>query len=152
MNHSEPFPQANNLEKVISLLNVDKEENLAVNAVLEPLLGVSNSRQVCYYLSAGRYIGFIGEGRTFSELGHKLRSMCPTEQKAEIARIIVADPVFGTVYFRQKMLGFIFDHDDITSIMKACGVIMETEKMYIRRGSTISSWIKAIYEMEQEMM
>ena len=148
MNYDEPFPQANDLEKVIALLNVDREGTLCNNAYLQTLLGVGSDRQVCYYLSAGRFIGFVGKGRTFSPLGNRLREMGPTEQKAEIARIIVADQVFGTIYFRQKFLGFTFDEDDIKTIMMECGVPLGTDGMYSRRSSTISSWIKYINSME----
>lgn len=148
MNYNEPFPQANDLEKVISLLSVEREESLSNNGFLQTLLGLGSDRQVCYYLSAGRFIGFIGKGRTFSPLGDKLRALGPTEQKAEIARIIVADQVFGTIYFRQKFLGFTFDENDIKTIMMECGVSLRTDGMYSRRSSTISSWIKYINSME----
>lgn len=148
MNGNVPFPQANDFEKVITVLNVDNAEKLKNYESMCILLGDISSRQVDYYESACIYLGLVTKEKTFTELGLKIRKLNGVQQEVALARTIVADEVFGTVYFLQKMLGVTLENNDVVKIMKK-SVPLSTEKMYIRRASTVMSWVKWIISKEK---
>lgn len=144
------FPQADNFEKVLSIVNIDDEKHLKNNDFLGTILGSVTNRQVLYYVSACKYLGLISKNRTFTTLGHNIRQMKGNIQNAELSRLIVSDPIFGTVYFQQKFFGLYFDKFDIVNVMKKY-IQLNTDKMYDRRASTVSSWIKWVYDHEKSI-
>ena len=106
-------------------------------------LGDITPRQVDYYISACIYLGLLDERKVFTELGQHLHVMGATAQIAELARYIISDEIFGTVYFRQKVLGFELGNEDVVDIMKE-HIVFESEAMYKRRASTVMSWVRWI--------
>lgn len=118
INKEAPFPQADDFEKVLAIINVDDPENLKKNDYVSMVIGELTDRQVGYYLAACKYLGLIDYNREFTLEGKWIRTLTGAIQCAEIARIIVSDEVFGSVYFQQKVLGFKFDKDDVVEIMK----------------------------------
>ncbi len=136
-----PFPQANDFEKVIAILNIDKAEKLVDKKHLSSILDMVTDRQVQYYLSACAYLGLINKVKKFTKLANELRTLNSSEQTIELARLIVSDKVFGNVYFSQKMYGMKLSTDEIVDIMKARGVLFDSEEMYKRRAQTVASWI-----------
>ena len=95
--------------------------------------------------------GIINKDKEFTEIGQRLRNLYGIEQKAELARVIVSDEIFGSVYFRQKMLGVKLEREDIIEIMKQY-VVFDSEPMYARRASTVISWIKWILNNEEKLI
>ena len=146
-----PFPQANDFEKIIAIVNVEDDTKLKNYSGMGGYLGDISSRQVDYYISACVYLNIINKDKEFTEIGQRLRSLYGIEQKAELARVIVSDEVFGSVYFRQKMLGVKLEREDVIEIMKQ-HVTFECEPMYVRRASTVISWIKWINNNEEALM
>lgn len=136
-----PFPQANDFEKVITILNIENAEKLVDKKYLSSLLDMVTDRQVQYYLSACAYLGLINKEKKFTKLAHELRTLNSSEQIIELARLIVSDKVFGNVYFSQKMYGMKLSTDEIVDIMKTQGVVFDSEEMYKRRAQSVSSWL-----------
>ena len=97
------------------------------------------------------YLNIINKNKEFTEIGQRLRSLYGIEQRAEFARIIVSDEIFGSVYFRQKMLGIKLEREDIIEIMKQY-IAFDSEPMYLRRASTIISWVKWILNNEETLI
>lgn len=143
-----PFPQANDFEKVMMVINVDKPEKLKDYNYMSVYLEDISDRQVDYYITACTYLGLINKNKEFSKLGESLRSKVGIEQMAELSRIICSDEVFGYVYFKQKFIGAELDKEEIIEIMKE-RVSFNSEAMYVRRASTIMSWIRWIKEKEE---
>lgn len=146
-----PFPQANDFEKIIAIVNVDDDTKLKDYSGMGVYLGDISSRQVDYYISACVYLNIINKDKEFTEIGQRLRNLYGIEQKAELARVIVSDEIFGSVYFRQKMLGVKLEREDIIEIMKQY-VVFDSEPMYARRASTVISWIKWILNNEENLI
>jgi hypothetical protein len=146
-----PFPQANDFEKIIAIVNVDDDTKLKDYSGMGVYLGDISSRQVDYYISACVYLNIINKDKEFTEIGQRLRNLYGIEQKAELARVIVSDEIFGSVYFRQKMLGVKLEREDIIEIMKQY-VVFDSEPMYARRASTVISWIKWILNNEETLI
>jgi len=143
MDNAIPFPQADDFEKVISLLKIDDEEDLQSNMKISIQLGEITDRQVNYYLSAAAYLGLI-EGRKYTELGKKIREYDLIEQRIELIRLILSDEVFGTIYITEKRLGIKLSKEEIIDIMKKT-VSFNSEEMFKRRAQTVASWVAWIH-------
>lgn len=143
INSKAPFPQANDLSKVISVLNIPEESQLINYPYMRVYLGDISDRQVDYYISACIYLGLVDKDKNFTDDGIHLRTLVGIEQIAELSRIIVSDKVFGTVYFQEKMLGIHLEKEDVVEIMKDL-VDLESNAVYERRSSTVLSWINWI--------
>lgn len=146
-----PFPQADDFEKVIAIINIDNESRLKDYDSMCVYLGDVSDRQVGYYTSACMYLNILNKEKEFTEIGKRLRKLRGIEQKAEIARIIVQDDVFGSVYFLQKMSGLKLERAEVVDIMKKY-VQFDSEPMYQRRASTIMSWVKWILSNEESII
>lgn len=146
MNTTIPFPQANDFNKVITVLNTD-ESKLSDYSAMCIVLGDITSRQVDYYESACMYLGLMTKDKCFTTLGHSIRNMAGIEQTIALSRLIVSDVVFGTVYFYHKCLGVELDRDDVIGIMRRY-VSFASEEMYNRRSSTVLSWVRWILDNE----
>ncbi|MDD7607641.1 MAG: hypothetical protein SPJ52_04340 [Candidatus Enterosoma sp.] len=143
MDKNIPFPQADDFNKVITLLNIDSENNLKNKSKVSILFDGIADRQVQYYLSACMYLGFIDEKKEFTPLGKKLRSLSRTEQEIELAQMIVSHDIFGHVYFLEKRLETKLDRNYVIELLKTY-VKFESEEMYKRRSQTIIKWIEWI--------
>lgn len=137
------FPQADDFEKIISLLNINREEDLSNNNKISALLGSITDRQVSYYVSAAEFLGLVKKEngkRNFTEKGKNLRKMNSYMQEVELASTILESPVFAKVYSLEKIVG----HQDCYDISK---VIKEkypnySEAIYKRRAQTVMSWLQ----------
>lgn len=139
------FPQANHIERVIRVMSVDSPEEIKDKAHMCKILGNITGRQVQYYLAACEYLGLTKADRTFTELGEYVRNLPYTAKVIQMARIILADSVFGTVYFSEKKYGYKFDIEEIIAVMRLyCDL---SEPVYRRRAQTVSSWLKWINEL-----
>lgn len=147
--HPAPFPQANDINKVIKIINIDHEDNLKDYGYMCMYLGDISNRQVDYYISACTYLNLIGTNKEFTDLGLILRGLTGVEQSVRLAQIIVSDIVFGEVYFMQKFLGIDMTVEDVAERMKKY-VVFDSEAMYLRRSSTVCSWIKWILRQEEQ--
>ena len=89
------------------------------------------------------------KNKEFTDLGLILRGLTGVEQSVRLAQIIVSDIVFGEVYFMQKFLGIDMTVEDVAERMKKY-VVFDSEAMYLRRSSTVCSWIKWILRQEEQ--
>jgi hypothetical protein len=136
-----PFPQADDFEKVISLLNIKEESSLKDKTCVSILLGDIDNRQVQYYLSALMYLDMVQSNKCFTAKGKYIRSLGFSKQIVELAKAIISRDVFGTVYFTEKLLEVKMNRDEVIEIMKEF-VEFATETMYIRRSQTVIKWIE----------
>ena len=136
------FPQANDLDKVITIMSIEEPCLIKNRMHLSHILGDVTGRQVDYYVSACIYLGFITPDRSFTPYGLEVLSLQHSEKIVEIARRIISDSVFGGVYFTQRMIGAPLDRDEIISLMKAH--ISLTDSLYNRRAQTVVRWVEWI--------
>lgn len=139
-----PFPQANDFEKLVKIINIDQEDRLGDKQYMSVQIDMVTDRQVQYYISACAYLGLINDNKEFTDIAHELRNMNSSEQIIELARLIVSEPVFGKAYFTQKLYGVKLATDDIVEIMKDSNVHFDSEAVYTRRAQTVSSWLSWI--------
>lgn len=136
------FPQANNLDKIFNIINIEKQEDLLNDSTMMEILEVTTVRQISYYVSACNYLGLL-EGRTFSNFGIKVRHLNIDNQVAIIASRIVSKPIFGQVFFSYLFSGVRLSLEEISEliILYYGNESISTSK---RRASTVNSWIQWI--------
>lgn len=140
--NSYTFPQANDLEKVITVMSIARADLIRDRVHIAHILGDVSDRQVTYYVSACVYLGFITPNREFTEYGREVLSMPRSEKIVEIVRRIISDPIFGYVFFMQRLLGVKLEREDIIDLMKKHTVL--TEELYKRRAQTVVKWVEWI--------
>lgn len=146
-----PFPQADDFNKVVRIMEISSEDNLSDFQFMSAYLDGISDRQVSYYLSAAAYIGLIDKTKHFTELGNRIRKMNTYSRIVEYIRLLMSDPVFGKVYIAQKVLAVTYELEDVAEVIREfypdyC------EPIYKRRGQTVLSWIKWINDqMNQEL-
>lgn len=136
------FPQANDLEKVITVMSIARADLIRDRVHIAHILGDVSDRQVTYYVSACVYLGFITPTREFTEYGLEVLAMPRSEKIVEIARRIISDSIFGYVFFMQRLLGIKLEREDIIDLMKKHTIL--TEELYKRRAQTVVKWVEWI--------
>lgn len=143
MENKIPFPQADDFEKVIKLINLENVEKYNDKIALSMILGDIADRQVQYYLSACMYLGILDEKKNLTSKGVSIRKLNYAGQVVELSRIIVSDEIFGEVYFMQKYLEVKLTREDVIGIMKK-KISFNSEELYKRRAQTVIKWIEWI--------
>lgn len=143
-----PFPQANDFAKIIKIININDPSKLRDYSYMRSYLNYISDRQVDYYISACVYLALINKNKEFTEAGLELREKKGIYREAELYRAVISDDVFGLVYFLQKIKGTELSNEEIIEIMHK-KMSFKSEAMYVRRASTIVSWLKWIDSKEK---
>lgn len=145
MNSNVPFPQANDMNKIISLVMAD---NIVLYDKKEAMkvLNVTTERQVAYYLSALLYLNYINHDKEFTELALSLK-----ESKNKLMRNIY-DKLISEPLFKEA-------HDCCLDMYKVnvedlrFRIAQENptmaESTVNRRASTIKAWVEWMYTYEK---
>ena len=141
-NNEYPFPQADNFDRIVSIVNIQDIETLKDKHALSVILGEITERQVQYYISACQFLGILDSDKNFTEKGDYIRSLGESEQFVEFAKLIVSKDIFGDVYFSQTMLGSYFSREDVIEIMHSRNLGFESDEMYKRRAQTVVKWVE----------
>ena len=149
MDKNIPFPQADDFNKIISLLNIEDESLLKNKNKISMLFDGIAERQVQYYLSACMYLGLINNKKEFTITGKRIRGLSRTEQDIELAQLIVSHDVFGHIYFLEKRISAKLDRNDVVDCLKKY-VSFDSEEMYKRRSQTVIKWIEWINTLFNE--
>lgn len=143
-----PFPQADDLNKVIYLLNevaINPESGSTVDEIFLnntslSILGLGCDRQYGYYFNALKWLGLaIKDGETIkaTEEGLRVASYGLHQQFIEIANIISTNPVF-----RYFLMGRPDNDISIIEYMKQHKI--DSQITINRRMKTVASWIDTL--------
>ena len=141
-----PFPQADNMNKIILLLNLEDEELLLDRIFLSRFLGGISQRQVSYYTSAMKYLGLMTRERKYTPRAIYMRGLSTLFQNIELARIVISDPLLARVYFMEKALETKLEKEDIIEVMREF-ISLGSDEMYRRRSQTVIGWISWINDL-----
>lgn len=139
-----PFPQANSVYKILDLINDLNNQSLTLKEIAE--MYDFDIRQACYYIAAGRYLGFISKQSTIlTNDGKKLVAMNYKEKNLALVRAILAHKPF---YFALEsyLKNFDFDLDAITDFILSCRSELSYQTAR-RRTSTVISWVTWIINL-----
>ncbi len=150
-----PFPQADNLKRVINLCELLVQETMTKDEITQNY--AFDSRQTNYYTDAGRYLGLINK---FSEDGEIMFSL--TEEGRRIVRsryrlrqlklveTILKHRVFNQVlnlYLKSRKMP---SKSRIVEVMKTSDLYqVEAESTFQRRASTVAGWVKWILDLQR---
>lgn len=144
--NSVPFPQADNIDKLLKIININSPASLSDKTRMKVILGDITERQVQYYLNAVIYLDVINSKKEFTEFGMHIRNSNSVEQMILLSQKIVSKDVFGIVYFSELISGCKLTKEEIIAIMKKY-VIFNSEQLYLRRAQTVISWIEWIHSI-----
>lgn len=135
-----PFPQADDFNKVILLINFPKEK-LKDNEYIKTNLHDITERQVSYYISAAQYLNVIDSKRNMTDVGLKLQTLNSAEQTIELIRIMIADEIIGTAFLTELIYDFQLEKEELISMIRK-KYPTYSDKIYGRRAQTLKSWLK----------
>lgn len=135
-----PFPQADNFDRIVKILDVNDEKNLSDFEFMCAFLDGITDRQVSYYLSAAMYLGILDREKHYTAIGIEIKKMDHYSRISELIRLLISDKIIGKIYVSQKVLGLTYNKDDIAEIIKQ-GYPEYSEPIYKRRAQTVQSWL-----------
>lgn len=145
MNNSIPFPQANDINKVITLVQAG-DEIIEDKEKAKEVINVGTPRQVSYYLSALQYLKYLGQNKKLTERALKLKNS-KSELVSDIYNQLLEDKLFGKAYHDFKATGKV-NIDKVTSDLKKENQRL-SESTLRRRASTIRSWVEWMYGIDK---
>ncbi len=146
MNNFIPFPQANDINKVIALVQAG-DDIIENKEKAKEVIKVGTPRQVSYYLSALQYLKYLGQNKKLTERALKLQNS-KSELVSDIYNQLLEDKLFGKAYHDFKVTGKV-NIDKVTSDLKKENKRL-SESTLRRRASTISSWVEWMYGIDKE--
>jgi DNA adenine methylase len=135
------FPQANSINKVMSLIKIKEPKNLNNVDVLKNLLNVKTYRQVQYYIMALRYLGIIDHKKQFSKFGKNIRSLNSKAFGVELATHIRNMDIFKEIYLEEQSRGFFLTIEEIAHLIRRNNIGF-SDSTYRRRASTAAKWLE----------
>ena len=145
MNNSIPFPQANDINKVITLVQAG-DEIIENKEKAKEVINVGTPRQVSYYLSALQYLKYLGRNKKLTERALKMKNS-KSELVSDIYNQLLEDKLFGKAYHDFKATGQV-NIDKVTSDLKKENQRL-SESTLRRRASTIRSWVEWMYGIDK---
>ena len=149
MNNNIPFPQANDMTKIIKLVMADEEVLNDKDKAME-LIQVGTSRQVAYYLSALLFLKYITHDKKFTELAKSIKTN-EMEVKKNIHSQLLNNDTFKEYY----LMFFDSKKIDVGVIKKSLlgdkGNKKLSESTLNRRASTIKAWVEWMYNFDEEL-
>ena len=147
-----PFPQANDFNKIVSILNIENEKTLHSDRLLGAYLDGIAERQSRYYIAAAQYLEFLDNERNFTEFAKRIRAYHDYLQRVEILQKLLGDTVIGRIYVSEKLYDIEYQKEDVIDIIKEQypnykGTILE------RRAQCALSWVnwvkKQLHELDE---
>ena len=144
-NKKYPFPQANDFNKILLLLNIDNESLFNDKEYLKIYLDLGTERQISYYLSAFQFLGLIDDEKKFTSYALDIKNQSYDIKILMLCRTIISLPVFGEVFFEKYLFNVDFSTDQIAQLIS---IIYDIENYEVckRRTSTVMRWLKWIEE------
>lgn len=154
-NTKTPFIQANSFERIISLMEILFEEDKTTDKIAEIMQ--FDSRQSDYYYNAGKYLGLFEkkdieeEGKTvkkvsLSKLGRNTVKLKYKERQLTLVDLILRHDIFNRLFLETYNKGELPTKKEIQSIMRKNNVCNEGQ--IVRRSSSVYSWIKWIFNLQ----
>lgn len=138
-----PFPQANDFNKVIKILETD-EQFLNNKTYLQDVIDVSTARQVQYYISACQFLGLVDDKYQFTDIAKYIKKSCYENKIISLSRLVVSTPVFGEVFFKKYIYNEESSRDEIAQLISDFWNSEDSFAVCYRRASTVQRWLEWI--------
>ena len=133
MNNNVPFPQANNMKKIIKLLMVgdsiltDKEKTMEI-------IDVNTTRQVAYYFSALQFFKYLTHDKKFTDNALSIVGN-ETEIKNDIYKQLMNNELFEMSITNFKIGKMNFEKERVSSILNklVTSLFVDTSNIFIKK-------------------
>ena len=146
MNNNIPFPQANNMEKIIKVIMYG-EQSINDKEKIMKLIDVNSTRQVSYYLSALQFFHILTYNKEFT---NKAKNIFSDKAKIEeyIYEFLMENDLFSKFYY----IFLSSKKVDIEIIKKGLKSKKQqlSESTINRRSSTIKAWLEWMYSYKSD--
>jgi len=151
------FPQANRFERVINICELLNAQDLSREQITEEY--AFDRRQTNYYTDAARYLGLLEKRYealykpvySLSALGKRIMNLNYKQRQLAFCKAILQHHAFKETFNLCMKTGSIPDTPEIVSIMQKSNLYnVESMSTYVRRASTISSWINWMLGLIEE--
>ena len=151
------FPQANNMLRIINLMELLTEKTLSKQDITNEY--AFDERQTNYYTDAGRYLGLICKQRgrngkiqfSLTALGAHIMNLGFRDRQLAFVRQILKHAVFHETLKLHLQCGEMPDCNTIVRIMKKSNLYkLESSSTYERRASTVMRWIEWMLSIIEE--
>lgn len=146
MNSNIPFPQANDMNKIIKLVMSD-ECVLTDKLKAMELLKVTTERQVAYYLSALLFLKYITHEKKFTNRANNIKHNDELI-KNDIYNQLFDNSLFKECYDNYRELGNVNVNELRNKISNSNPSMAESTVN--RRASTIKAWVEWMFELEND--
>lgn len=150
-----PFPQADKFERIINLCELLNEKDLSKDEVIAKY--DFDEIQTDYYTSAALYLGLVeknnaeGVKYTLSALGKKILSYSFKNRQLAYCKCILSHRVFAKTLEKYFNSGEMPSKRELVDIMKDSDLFnVKSEETFIRRSSTVKSWLNWIVGLINE--
>lgn len=148
-----PFPQADDFEKVINLLEILQSWEKTDDELADEYNFVI--RQSHYYKNATKYLWYANferwEPLKLTEKWKKLMEKSRRERLLSFVNDILSHPVFNKTFNRYIETSWNINKSEIVWIMKWCNLKdIDSEATYNRRASTVRWWCDRIIKATEE--
>ncbi len=144
-----PFPQADDMDKVVDIISLLNKESLTRGAIAD--FFAFEERQADYYANAAGYLGFCERNKTnklfeLTELGKIFAS---TKSRTQRTRLILTQLSARTSF--RKLLELLNQRDfqmralrpeDVSKVLKEESRIGTSESTIVRRSRTVRKWLE----------
>lgn len=155
-----PFVQADSFERIISLIDCLKEEDMSIVKIADIMQ--FDIRQSDYYFNAGKYLGIFEKyyGEEFDEetsrfnkirkirltkKGLEISKMNYKPRQIELVKLILKHKIFHKLFFQTYTTGKLPEKSDIEYLMRKYNVCEESQ--IYRRSGSVKSWLKWIFRL-----
>lgn len=148
-----PFPQADDFEKVINLLEILQSWEKTDDELADEYNFVI--RQSHYYKNAAKYLWYANfkhwKPLKLTEKWKKLMEKSRRERLLSFVNDILSHPVFNKTFNRYIETSWNINKSEIVWIMKWCNLKdIDSEATYSRRASTVRWWCERIIKATEE--
>ncbi|HEM5221014.1 TPA: type II restriction endonuclease, partial [Streptococcus suis] len=146
-----PFIQADNFERIISLLE-NMHENPMTGEEIEALMQFT-SRQRDYYFNAGRYLGLFEKFKEDKVTKYRLTTSGINvfqknykERQLELVRLILSHRIFRDLFEETVHSGHMPDRSRVIELELQYNVC-NSSSVASRRASSVLSWLNWIFNL-----
>ena len=152
-----PFPQADRMPRIVNLMELLSERPMTKQDITSEY--AFDGRQTNYYTDAGRYLGFIEKGMDpegnilfwLSASGRRVMGLGYRERQLAIAGEILRHRVFRDTLKLCLHGREMPDKRTVVQIMEESNLYgIGARETYLRRASTVTSWVNWILGTIQE--
>lgn len=151
-----PFPQANSFERIVDLLSLLIESELDKETIA--LNYNFNIRQTFYYTSACIFLGLIEKEidendvrntvYRLTDKGREIMKQPFKEKYLGLAGTILSHQVFNDTFQEFLLNDKVPNPNKIVEILRGANIEnLNSESTYLRRASTVSSWVRWILKL-----